>query len=585
MVGPVPFMALLLLSPLAAPPPLDEPSETSLIIQYDTPPDAADLARLAELATVVRVYQVIPAAHVRADPGAADRIGTLPGVERVDPDEPLRLALDSSRAAIGAGPSLLDRGLRGEGVTVAVVDTGIDGTHPGLASRIRTGVVLHADGTAEEVERPTDQDGHGTHVAGVLAGTGQGAPTQGLQGVAPGAELVSLDMSQALSTATAVAAFDWIHLHHREHGLSVVQNSWGRDQPGGGFDPGDPLVRASDRLVLDDGLVVVFAASNHGPAGASLPMEAQNPNVLTVGASDDDGAPASFSGRGPVLLKTGGRAPWVKPDLVAPGIDVTSPFSDGRYEARSGTSQSAPHVAGAVAVLRAAAPDLTPSMIHALLRGSARDVGAPGPDDVSGHGMLDVRAALAAALGTTDDEGLTIEHIFRARGRLAPDLPGGASLERIGAPSEANGTLEAPEGALHLSFELAWTSMAREGPAPALLVTLRSPGGERFEVPVGEGRASLALPLPEVGTWRWQATMVPDAGARPATYLMEGEVLAPRGAPEASARSFASGDAEPVPSPVAARIQDDAGGRLVLTGLAVVGALAIAVGLRGRRPR
>jgi subtilisin family serine protease len=357
---------------------------------------------------VVEDFGFAGVALVEGPVARLDALASVPGVVGVHTPEPLSLLdMDRERSAIHAdAPSGLDGWPSGEGVAVAMVDSGIDATHPAFGDRVVSAVRVSRGGVIGGASG--DRDGHGTHVAGIVAGDGSGSVGNRHRGLAPAAKLVAIDISDSFTTTNAVRAFGWIHDHHQELGIRVVSNSWGREKVAR-YDPNDPVVRASDALVADD-LVVVFSAGNRGKDGAStLTPEAMNPNVVTVGASSLSGKAESYSSRGPAVDGDGKPLSFLKPDVVAPGTAVMStrasvlaparPGSDEEryYVAMNGTSMAAPQVAGAAAVLISAQPKLTAQQVHALLAGSARDVGARGDDVDTGHGMVDVAGAIEAA--------------------------------------------------------------------------------------------------------------------------------------------------------------------------------------------
>lgn len=476
-------LALLLALPLlgaAAP----EPTQ-GVIVQLHREPTAEERAALAARG-VATFVSILPAAVGEATPAGLAWLRAQPWVERVDPDAPLVRHLDLSTRLIRAGAPMLDLGFDGAGVTIAVLDSGLDASHPDLEGRVRANVVYAAGDWRATL---ADSDGHGTHVAGIAAGNGA-ASDGALRGVAPGAGLVGMDFSRAFTTGTALQAFDWVLRNADALGIRVVTNSWGRAQNPGAYDEGDALVRASDRLVAQ-GLVVLFSAGNHGPEASSLSLEAQNPDVITVGAVDDAALPASFSGRGPVLLADGGEAAWIKPDLVAAGVGVLSARSAQavgtieqptllpsqlpglgeapaeqavRYVALSGTSQATPHVAGIAAAMLEANPALTPGQVHNLLRESAIDLGAPGPDDVTGFGLVDARDAVRRAMGLAEDRGNILlaggEETYTAEGRLAAaagQLVQTSPVLQVKEARAVEAELPVKVGATAVRFDFAWT--------------------------------------------------------------------------------------------------------------------------------
>ncbi|HWH07771.1 MAG TPA: S8 family serine peptidase, partial [Candidatus Thermoplasmatota archaeon] len=242
--------------------------------------------------------------HDRVEAVVADE----PLARTASPDPNLRLTRAEPAPGGVAGP------LTGRGVTVAVVDSGIDAAHPDLLGRVKANVRL-VDGRF--LDAPGDANGHGTHVAGIVAASGASSEGQ-WRGVAPEAALVGIDISERFTTTSAILAYDWLYVHRADHDIRVVVNAWGRVGERR-YDPDDPVVRAVDRLV-DAGVVVLFSASNHGPGPSTLSVESQNPRVVTVGAVDAAARLMAYSSRGPVAGAKGDA--WVKPDLVAPGEDV-----------------------------------------------------------------------------------------------------------------------------------------------------------------------------------------------------------------------------------------------------------------------
>ena len=348
-----------------------------------------------------------------------------PRVERVDRAKPLEWHATPplpSAASFGL-TRVTDAEGTGAGVTVAVVDSGIDATHPDLLGRVRANVRLVDDAF---VETPGDRDGHGTHVAGIVAASG--ASSEGrYRGVAPGAELVGLDISERFTTASAILAYEWLYAHREAFGLDVVVNAWGRVPDGSGYDARDPELRAIERLVAS-GVVVIFSASNRGPGPSTLSIEAMDPYVITVGSTDVAAQVMDYSGRGPALTGV------VKPDLVAPGEAIVGlrsaqalPAADAPdllHATYSGTSQAAPHVAGIVALMLEARPQLTPQQVADALRTSAIDLGALGPDDSSGYGLVDAVDAIRAARDLDPDRGNVLVAGGTDRYEDALEVPG-----------------------------------------------------------------------------------------------------------------------------------------------------------------
>jgi serine protease AprX len=299
---------------------------------------------------------------------------------------------------------LHNRGIDGSGVGIAVIDTGVNAVQD-LAGRVVGGVDLSAEGDG------VDRYGHGTFVAAIAAGDGSSSKGR-LTGVAPGAHVVPVKIAGengAADVSHILAAMQWVVSYRDAHDIGVVNMSFGTDSP----QPAriDPLNHAVQR-VWDEGMVVVVSAANAGPDQRTIMKPADDPLVITVGATDshdtverEDDTVAAFSSRGPT--RADGLA---KPDLVAPGVrtvsarSVGSTLDDAFPQARvgehhfrgSGTSFSAAVVSGASALLRQAHPGWTPDQIKGALLGTAA-TGPVGDPHVDGHGAVDVAAAAELA--------------------------------------------------------------------------------------------------------------------------------------------------------------------------------------------
>jgi serine protease AprX len=291
----------------------------------------------------------------------------------------------------------------GDEVAVAVLDTGVARV-PDLEQR----VALRVDFTPGH--DGIDRFGHGTHMAGIVAGDGT-ASSGRRTGVASGADVVALKVAGpdgATDTSVVIAALQWLASHADRHGVRVLNLSFGTDARQSAFL--DPLNLAVHR-VWDAGILVVVSVGNAGPGDGTVRKPGDDPVALTVGAADlagtadpDDDRVAEFSSRGP------SRDGVDKPDLVAPGISIVSlrvPDStadrlravarvDADYFKGTGSSQAAAVVSGVAALLFDADPTLTPEEARAALVGTAGGAlaGTPG----GGAGLVDADEALAAVL-------------------------------------------------------------------------------------------------------------------------------------------------------------------------------------------
>ena len=345
--------------------------QLSIIVRY-TP--SRRIMRHREPAPGIREsynYRLRPFVHMHATPEAIHRLEADSEVVRICEDLPVRAFLDTSVPTIQV-PRLWDVGLTGEGVAIAIVDTGIDSAHPDLRGRIASVTDFTGDG-------PADQHGHGSHCASVAAGSG--AASEGrYRGVAPEATIYS---ARALRTSgegmmsDVMAGIEWAV----EQGVQVISLSLGDTGPSDGT---DALSETCDAAV-EAGVIVCVAAGNDGPGACTIGSPGCARKVITVGASSDSDQVASFSSRGPTA---DGRP---KPDVVLPGQGVIAARAQGTdmgtvvneyYTALSGTSMSAPHAAGVCALLLQAEPALTPQDIKARLMNTAVDLG----DDPNAQG-------------------------------------------------------------------------------------------------------------------------------------------------------------------------------------------------------
>jgi Subtilase family len=328
-------------------------------------------------------WETVTPARRAAQPLAARFTG---GITKLWLDSKVETDLADSVPQVGA-PQAWAAGFDGTGATVAVLDTGVDAGHPDLAGHISE------TQTFVPGQDVGDRNGHGTHVASTIAGSG--AASAGLnKGVAPGADLV---VGKVLGD-DGFGQSSWIidGMEWAADRADVVNMSLGDPDL---TDGRDPLSLAVDELTRDEGVLFVIAAGNSGTEFAvSAPGAADE--ALTVAAVDGLDQRAWFSSMGP---RTGDHA--LKPDIAAPGVEVTAarsqllPFGEGMYQTMEGTSMASPHVAGAAAILAAAHPAWSPRRLKDALMSSAKALPGTTPYEV-GTGRLDIPAALAPVHAT-----------------------------------------------------------------------------------------------------------------------------------------------------------------------------------------
>ncbi|MEU1472698.1 type VII secretion-associated serine protease mycosin [Streptomyces sp. NPDC005761] len=275
---------------------------------------------------------------------------------------------------------------RGRGITVAVVDTGVDGSLPDLTGQVLAGRDMIGFG-AGRGDRAWAR--HGTAMAGIIAGRGHGSGgDEGVIGIAPEAKILPVrvileasDPARAKARKTrGTALADGIRWA-ADHGADVINLSLGDDSESAHPEPGED---AAIQYALKKGAVVVASSGNGGEKGDHISYPAAYPGVIAVAAVDRYGTHASFSTRR-----------WYA-TVSAPGVDIVVPAPDRKYYVEWGTSAASAFVSGAVALVRAAYPGLSPAQIKKLLTDTARSSPSAGRDDARGYGIVDPAAAIKA---------------------------------------------------------------------------------------------------------------------------------------------------------------------------------------------
>lgn len=460
----------LLVRKLAAAAPVDG---LGVIVTYrqSGPVTATQIATLRALGIDRgRTMRSLPIAGVVATPAEIRALAQQDDVVSIYWNAPLRYFDVEGNQISGATRTVSNPGdfgraipFSGRGVGVVINDSGIDATHDDL--KLGTHVVQNvlapqnvlADVAAdsapgivpmtylENVPNSDLSSGHGTHCAGITGGTGQ--RSNGLyRGVAPGASLIGYGSGAALFVLDAVGGLDYAATNQFSFRdtIRVVSNSWGSS---GTFDPVDPVSIATYEL-YKRGIVSVFAAGNDGPAEDTHNPYAQAPWVISVGASEKDGVLTGFSSRGRrgetgTFTMPDGRT-WTyrnEPSIVAPGVDIVSardiagalPPLEAQHDAEtlapehlpfythmSGTSMATPHVAGIVALMLEANPNLTPAQIKDILQRTATNMSGRLAWE-AGAGHVNAYAAVAEAAGVRAGWGTTVNALrtFNANAVLA----------------------------------------------------------------------------------------------------------------------------------------------------------------------
>jgi len=335
-------------------------------------------------------YDSLNGVALKLPGGNADRLKELKNVKYIEKDITFNATLDKSTGISGV-PQVWDNGYTGKGVKVAVIDTGIDASHPDLKGKI-TGWVDYVNGKTS----PYDDFGHGTHCAGIIAGTGAASKGK-YRGVAPDAQLIGVKVLSKDGTGGLTAILRGVE-YAMNSDAKVISMSLGSNEHSKAMD--DVVSKA-----VKKGKIVVVAAGNSGPGKETIGCPSDNPDVITVGATDKAGMIASFSSRGP----TGDGL--VKPDICAPGKDVISCRAYGimdnkavdyYYLSMSGTSMACPMVSGSVALLAQKEPKLTPRDARTILEKSCKQVGTTCPNCDYGYGRMNVSNAVKYMDGKYD---------------------------------------------------------------------------------------------------------------------------------------------------------------------------------------
>ncbi len=343
----------------------------------------------------------------------ADRLGDLsraPAVRAVTADRAAKLFSSSYDATVSSSmyawssqaTSVWGRANKGAGVGVAILDTGVSRVNE-LAGRVASGPDLSGENSPA-----VDSYGHGTVMAGIVAGSGADSAPSPRTGVAPAANVISVKVAGAngvTDVSTVLAAMAWVSGFKDAYNIRVMNLSWG--VPSTQSPTIDPLDYAVERL-WGMGITVVVAAGNSGPTVGTITKPGDDPLVITVGAYDDRGTTnpgddtiPQWSSRGPTA------SGLVKPDLLAPGRSLVATRSPGSsveannpralvapsYIRGSGTSQATAVTSGAVALLLAARPTWTPDQVKAALTGTALPISYQ-PATSQGAGRLQLNAAM-----------------------------------------------------------------------------------------------------------------------------------------------------------------------------------------------
>jgi serine protease AprX len=526
----------------------DDRNVDAVVVYHHLPNDAdiSDLQRLGVLGGTR--YRVLPMIAVSATKAQIAAISHLSSVRSIYSNRTFQWNLEPAarnltgveRVRRNADLTRSNRGLplSGRGVTVAVLDTGVDGTHDDLAGRVvqnlkladtqSAGVGFNYPVAAPNLPNTDQAYGHGTFVAGIIAGNGQQSGGK-YAGVAPGANVLGLSAGDA-SLLFVLSGFDYLLGNGSSFGVRVVNCSFSANTV---FDVNDP-VNIATRMLTDNGINVVFSAGNNGSGLDSLNPYSVAPWVISTGATDDQGRLAPFSSRGDF------GSPLFRPTLVAPGVNTVSLRAstvaavttiDGLlgadtqlssselpyYTTGSGTSFSTPQVAGVVALMLEANPQLTPAQIRDILQRTATPLPQYYAHEV-GAGLLNAQAAVLEAAFSQRHFGAWRGIAYQNQVQFTSNSP--QVFSGSTTPASANDSLlSIPSNTLLASVQIAWGDTQNPN---NLNLTMLDPQGAGQTPPNADNQPGLTgrrqrtvLNNPVAGTWK--ARVAATAGSATAT--------------------------------------------------------------------
>jgi len=490
----------------------------------------------AELATMKslgidkgRTMRSLPIAGVLATPAEINALAKQPGVLSIFPNKQLTYFNLESRQISGAARVVENQAdfgkaipYSGKGVTVVINDSGVDGTHadlqygPHLVQNVLGTTNLAAWDSmlpityTEGVPQTDLGSGHGTHCAGIVGGTG--AKSNGLyRGVAPGADLVGYGSGAVLLVLDAVGGLDYAATNQSSFRspVRVVSNSWGTS---GSFDSTDPVSVATYEL-YKKGIISVFAAGNDGPGEDTHNPYAQAPWVISVAAGEKNGRLTDFSSRGKrfesgTFTMPDGKS-WTyynEPTITATGVDVIStrdlagalppleaesdtsyidPAYVPFYTHMSGTSMATPHVAGIIALMLEANPNLTPAQIKDIIEKTATNMTARDTWEV-GAGHINAYAAVAMGQGIRNDFGKTVNSLRTFNSNALLKSGGSMDFSLFFSPA----AVAPDEKSFTVGAGTSWITATADVSDNTVALVLTSPTGERY---------GSAISLPQLG--------------------------------------------------------------------------------------
>jgi subtilisin len=363
-----------------------------VFIEFDRMPGPAQAALIRNAGGNVEYNYAgfIPYVSAFLPAPAINGLSRAPGVKSIEEvGTAYAIGIDSGDAEYDWGVDRIDAdnvqagGLNGAGVKVAIIDSGVDTSHPDLVGRVVQSLSFVSSSTGS-TSGTEDNCGHGTHVTGTVAANKNGF---GVAGAAPGVSIYNLkvlELSRSIfgtscsgSWASVAYAIQWA----ANNGIDVINMSLGGSS-------GNSALADAVAAAYNKGVVIVAAAGNSGNSagtGDNVGYPAKYPQVIAVAATTSSDARASFSSTGPAV------------ELAAPGASIKSTTPNNTYSTWDGTSMASPHVAGVAALVIQANPGMTNEEVRQRLRDTALDLGSAGKDDLYGYGLVMAPAAVGAS--------------------------------------------------------------------------------------------------------------------------------------------------------------------------------------------
>jgi len=510
-----------------------------VIATFDHAPTALDRSLIAGVASRSQFLGALPMALVETNAAGVSRLLGTPGLKSLYLDKKLDFYLHESVPLIGADRAARELGANGKCIGVAIIDSGIDATHPDLpfGSKVVQNVKIvglsasdspNGTGLVQVVEGLPNSDttsGHGTHCAGITAGNGTASGGY-YAGVAPGAHLVGIGTGDTLVIFYALEGFDYAIANRGKYNIKVISNSWGSTmEPGEAFDPNNPINEAS-KIAHDLGMTVVFAAGNSGPGTDTMNRYSVAPWVISVANGWKDGTTLEgSSSRGRY------QDDFFHPTITAPGTDIVSTRAPNTvlpplgligndpniqtewipyYTTMTGTSMACPHVAGVVSLLYQVRPDMTPDLAKRLIVNTATPMAnyeqyAVGAGRINAYAAVQQAKAIKNVKAYKDPKtGKTIDVYVVEKSFNGSVGPAVAQYNSI--LSEQQHAFAVDAGAIFLDTKLFWDNFAND----VDLYLQRDDNGTWVDVANSQdiqalsmaAREGVAIDNPQTGNWR-----------------------------------------------------------------------------------